>query len=156
MYRVNFPVIVFVFDWSYIANEWWDRAGVAMTLSKVIPMTSVIMQFLLTTSSLVVRVCPASLRRFLPSFFEMLFPVLCPRPAKVIDKTRIAWNELGRLAVRPIHDRALDSTFDKCKSRFGIVEAGSKLPRSDCVQRASEGLGLIEGRFHCEPFSVAT
>src|SRR5262245_31551523 len=102
------------------------------------------------------RVCPASLRRFLPSFFEMFFPILCPRSAEIIDESRIARNELGRLAVRSIHDRALDSALDECKSRFEIVEAGSKLPRSDCVQRASERLGIIERRFYGDHFAVCT
>src|SRR5262249_20301805 len=102
------------------------------------------------------RVFPASLRRFLPSFFKMLFPVLCPRSAEVIDESRIARNQLCGLAVRSIHDRALDSALDECKSRFGIVEAGSKLPRSDCVQGARERLGIIERRFHGDDFAVRT
>src|SRR5262245_52673611 len=102
------------------------------------------------------RVSPASLRRFFPSLFKMLLPVLCPWPSEVIDESRIARNQLCGLAVRSIHDRALDSALDECKSRFGIVEAGSKLPRRDGVQRASERLGIIERRFHGDDFAVRT
>src|SRR5262245_42139176 len=130
-----------------------------MTLSKIIPnITLIKLSFLITVSQRPPYnpSVPCLLRRFLPSLFKMLFPVPCPRPAEIINESGIARNELRRLAVWSIHNRALDSAFNKCKSCFGIFEAGSKLPRRDCVQRASEGIGVIERRIHRDHFAVRT
>src|SRR2546427_11866625 len=94
--------------------------------------------------------------RMLPSFFEMLLPILGPGSAKVIDKSFIGGNELSRPAVGSIYDRTLYATFNKRISHFRIVGTIPANPRCDDVQRPDESLRVIERRVDCNSVAIPT
>src|SRR5262245_32458194 len=131
--------MVLVFDWSYMAKEWCDKAGVAATPIKIIPNSAPTNKCLiikvLTASSLFIRVSTESLQLlgFFPSLFEMRFPILRPWPPEVIDIARIAGDQLRWLAVGSINDRALYPALHESEPGFGIIKTRPKLPRRDGV-----------------------
>src|SRR5258705_13081756 len=88
------------------------------------------------------------LLRFDPALFEMFFPVLRPRAAEIIDEARLAGNQLGRLAVGPVDDRALHPALDEVEPPVRIVEPRPELPRRDRAPRTGERVRGVEGRIH--------
>src|SRR6476619_1357305 len=83
----------------------------------------------------------------------MLFPVLSPRPAEVIDVARIAEDKLRGASVGSVHDGALDAAFDEFVSSRR-VEAGKLIPLRLHLQRLFEGFGIIESLLDQKSVSV--
>src|ERR687892_66840 len=80
--------------------------------------------------------------RLRPALFEVLFPVLRPGTAEVIDVAGIARQQLGRPAVGPVHDRAANPAFDEREPLLRIVEARPQLPWRYRMQRPEKCLGV--------------
>src|SRR4030095_8881959 len=92
------PVSVTVLVWSYIANEWCVETG--LSNSTAISTRHAASAEALTVRVLMIPPTPGSLKdvvdgrvqfflRLIPSLFEVLFPVLRPRAAVVIDEARV-------------------------------------------------------------------
>src|SRR5262249_47312863 len=84
----------------------------------------------------------------------MLFPVLRPRTAEIIDETRLAGNQFGRPALRPIDDSALYATLDEIEAPVRIIESGTKLPWRHRMQRPDERLRIVERRIHGDCLAI--
>src|SRR5436309_16021190 len=94
--------------------------------------------------------------RTLPTFLEMLLPILGPGSAKVIDESFIGGNKLSRPAIGSIHDRTLYATFNKRISHFPILGTVPANPWCHDVQRLDESLRVIERRLDCNPVAYPT
>src|SRR5687768_2351171 len=74
----------------------------------------------------------------------MLFPVLCPGAAEVVNVAVVQERQLRGPSIRAIEDRALHAALDERMPRFGIVDPHRELPWSYRVQRPGERLGIVE------------
>src|SRR6185436_14962814 len=99
---------------------------------------------------------PGLLLGFCPPLLEVFFPVLRPRAAEIIDEARLARNQLGRLAVGTVDDRALHPALDEVEPPLRIVERRALLPRGHRVQRPCERLRIVEGRADGRTLTVDT
>src|SRR5438067_254089 len=93
---------------------------------------------------------------FLPALFEVLLPIVGPRPPEVIDESFVGWDELRRSAVGTVDDCALHAALDKCISRVFVVDARLPIPRRHFVKRPLERLRIINRRVDGDLLAVGT
>src|SRR5690606_13833891 len=89
-----------------------------------------------------------------PALLEMLFPVLRPGAAEIVDVAFVEERELRRAAVRPVDDRALHTALDERVAVLRIVVRAYPIPRRDREQRPDEGFRIVERRLDEEAVAV--
>src|SRR5688572_28547187 len=92
--------------------------------------------------------------RLLPALLELVFPVLCPRPAEVVDIAFAYGSHLRRPAIGTVNDRALHAALHVGDALLGIIEAAGALPRRDRVQRTRERFRIVERRLDRDGLAV--
>src|SRR5687767_9608701 len=92
--------------------------------------------------------------RLFPALLEILFPVLCPRPAEVIDPAGLTGKQLRRPAVGTIHDRTLHTALTEGEPGLRIVRSRPPVPRRDRMQRPNESFRIVERGLDDQALSI--
>src|SRR5262245_55157594 len=85
--------------------------------------------------------------RLVPPGLEILLPVLCPRPAVVVDVARVRAGQLFGSAIGVLN---VAQAFDERVTTIGIVRRRHSAEAVRCADRSDEGVRIVEDRFVIE------